>query len=103
MPSPDSIIPHKENKHTHPNHAAPIHPAGPRIRRRGKELKDPKHRQKAQRNNIDRIAGRAEVESGRRELFAAQSLPEDAWSLVSSHFKAERIAAGTYLHAMQMI
>ena len=74
VPSPERVIGHKEDQYACPYYAAPIHLARRRIWSSREELEYPEHREEAQRNNVDRIAGLAKVEARSWEFFAAESL-----------------------------
>ena len=81
MPSPERVVGHEEDEDACPYHAAPVHLARRRARSSREELKYPEHREEAQRNDVDRIAGFAKVEARSWERFAAQSLSENTWHL----------------------
>ena len=74
MPSPECVVGHEENEDAYPYHAAPVHLARRRARSSREELEYPKHREKAERNDIDNIAGFAKVKARYWEHFAAESL-----------------------------
>ena len=78
MPAPKGVIGHEEDEHARPNHAAPIHLARRRVRSGWEELKDPEYDEKAQRDDVDRVTGFAEMESRWWERFAAEPLLKHA-------------------------
>ena len=79
--SPDRVVGREKDEDTCPYHAAPVHLARCRAWSSREELEYPEHREKTQRNNVNRITGFAKVESRRWEPFATESLLEDAWDL----------------------
>ena len=81
MPSPERVVGHEEDEDACPYHAAPIHLARRRAWSSREELEYPEHREEAQRNDVNRVAGFAKVESRRWERFAAESPLEDTWDL----------------------
>lgn len=81
VPSPEQVVGHEEDEDAYPYHAAPVHLAWHRAWSCREELEYPEHREEAKRNDVNRIAGFSKVESRSWELFAADSLVEDAWDL----------------------
>ena len=81
VPSPERVVGHEEDEDARPYDAAPVHVARGRARSSGEELEHPEHREKAQSNDVDRVAGFAKVEARSREGFSAESLVEDTWML----------------------
>lgn len=79
MPTPKRVVSHEEDEDARPDHAAPVHLARRRARSRGEELEEPEHGEESQRDDVDRVAGFAEVEARGWERFAAESLAEDTW------------------------
>lgn len=79
MPAPKRVIRHEEDEDARPDDAAPVHLARRRARSRGEELEQPEHGEESQRDDVDRVAGSAEVEAGKRERVAAEALAEDTW------------------------
>ena len=82
MPAPESIVGHEEDENAGPYDAAPVHIARRRARSSREELEYPEHREKAQCNDVNRIASFAKVEARSWEGFSAKSLVEDTWELL---------------------
>ncbi|KAL8767136.1 MAG: hypothetical protein Q9194_006076 [Teloschistes cf. exilis] len=78
MSPPERVISHEKDEDACPYHAAPVHVARRRVRGGREELKDPEHREEAQRGDVDRVSGLAKVEARSWEGFAAESFVEDA-------------------------
>ncbi|KAL9580948.1 MAG: hypothetical protein Q9203_006101 [Teloschistes exilis] len=78
MSPPERVISHEKDEDACPYHAAPVHVARRRVRGGREELKDPEHREEAQRDDVDRVSGLAKVEARSWEGFAAESFVEDA-------------------------
>ena len=87
MPSVKSVVGHEEDQNACPYHTAPVHLTWCWAWSSRKELEDPKYYEKAERNDVNRIASFSKIESRSWECFAAQSLLENAWKLVSKGFK----------------
>ena len=81
VPSPERVVGHEEDKDACPYHAAPIHLARRRAWSSWEELEYPEHREEAQCNDVNRIAGFAKVEPRSWERFAVEPLLEDTWDL----------------------
>lgn len=81
VPSPERVVGHEEDEDACPYHAAPVHVAWRRVWSSREELECPEHHEEAQRNNVNRVASFAKVESRRWERSAAQSLLENTWDL----------------------
>ena len=79
MPAPERVVGHEEEQDARPDDAAPVHVARRRARRSGEELEDPEHGEEAQGDDIDRVAGSAEVEARGWEGVSAEALVEDTW------------------------
>ena len=81
MPAPERVIGHEEDENASPYDAAPVHVTRCRAWCSREELEYPEHREKAQSNNVNRIAGFAKVKARSWEGFSAESLVEDTWVL----------------------
>ena len=79
VPTPERVVGHEEDEDACPYYATPVHLARHRIWSSREELEHPEHREEAQRNGVNRVAGFAEVESRRWEPLSAESLLEDTW------------------------
>ena len=84
MPSPERVVGHEEDEDARPYDAAPVHVARCRAWSSREELEQPEHREKAQCNDVNRVAGFAKVEARSWEGFSAESLVEDTWELLVS-------------------
>lgn len=81
MPSPERVVGHEEDEDARPYDTAPVHVARCRAWSSREELEHPEHREKAQCNDVYRIAGFAKVEARSWEGFSAESLVEYTWIL----------------------
>ena len=81
VPAPERVVSHEEDEHARPYDAAPIHVARCRVGSSREELEHPEHREKAQCDDVDRVAGFAKVKARSWEGFSAESLVEDTWVL----------------------
>lgn len=81
MPTPERVVGHEEDEDACPYHTAPVHLARHRAWSSREELENEEHREEAQRNDVNRVADFAKVESRSWERFAAESLLEDTWNL----------------------
>lgn len=79
--SVESVVAHEKDENTRPYYAAPIHVARCWVWSSREELKYPEHREEAQCNDVNRIAGSTKAESRSWERFPAESLLEDTWDL----------------------
>ena len=102
MPAPERVVGHEEDENARPYDAAPVHVARGRAWSGREELEYPEHREKAQCNDVDRIAGFAKVEARSWEGFSTESLVENTWEFLVSvlDFDSNR---KQNIHAMQIM
>ena len=75
---PDGVVGRKKDEHGRPDDAAPVHGVARGVGRRGEELEDPEDGQKRQSDDVNGVAGFAEVEARGGHGFAAEAFAEDA-------------------------
>lgn len=78
---PERVVGQAIDENACPYQAAPVHLARRRAWSSREELGYPEHGEEAQRNDVNRVAGFAKVESRSWECFATESLLEDTWDL----------------------
>ena len=102
MPAPERVVGHEEDENARPYDAAPVHVTRRRAWSSREELEYPEHREKAQSNDVNRIAGFAKVEARSWEGFSAESLVQDTWVLLVSVLDFDS-NHNQDIHAMQIM